>query len=276
MILVPSLTDIETSSRSEAERRVARLLKEVDADVDAVAFYSVGLRSHPYKQQAEADFVILWRGIVIVVEVKGGGVRKHDGVWYSIDRRKDWHKLRTSPMEQARTAAYALADILREQGLGWYAHEALVITPDIGSPPNAVDWNPLNWIAHESMTVERITARLEALAENSRSAPPRSKLARLSDLRARLFGEFTRMPVVDAQRGAVIEEQNRATSGQSRVLAALVRNDRMLVSGGAGTGKSLVLVEAAKQESEQGRSVLVTFRSPSLADYFSPCGRMVL
>ncbi|QZE25956.1 NERD domain-containing protein [Brevibacterium sp. K72] len=270
MMLVPSLADIEKTSRSEAERRFARLLRDVDADDDAVAFYSVGLRSHAYKQQAEADFVILWRGIVIVVEVKGGGVRRHDGIWYSIDRRGDWHKLRTSPMEQARSAAYALADILREQRVGWYAHEALVVTPDIDAPPDSVDWQPLNWVARDSMTAQRLTETLDALVSESRTAPHGVKVARSSDLRARLFGEFTRMPVVDAQRGAVIEEQNRATTGQSRVLAGLARNERMLVSGGAGTGKSLVLVEAAKQEADQGRSVLVTFISPSLAGYFAP------
>ncbi len=54
--------------------------------------------------------------------------------------------------------------------------------------------------------------------------------------------------MIDAQRGAIIDEQNRATEGQARVLAALSRNHRVLVFGGAGTGKSLVLAEAAKQE----------------------------
>lgn len=270
MILVPSLADIETTSRSEAERRVARLLRDVDGDGDAVAFYSVGLRSHRYKQQAEADFVILWRGTVVVVEVKGGGVRKYDGNWYSVDRRGDWHKLGTSPMEQARSAAYALRDILREQGVGWYGHEAVVVTPDIEAPPSSVDWKPTHWLARDEMTAAALTSALEAVVADARQAPRGEKVARMNDLRARLFGEFTRMPVIDAQRGAVIEEQNRATAGQARVLAALARNKRVLVHGGAGTGKSLVLVEAAKQEAELGRSVLVTFRSPSLSQYFAP------
>lgn len=75
---------------------------------------------------------------------------------------------------------------------------------------------------------------------------------------------------MDAQRGAVIEEQNRATDGQARVLAALSRNPRMLVFGGAGTGKSLVLAEGAKQEASKGQSVLITFHSPSLVDFFGP------
>lgn len=270
MILVPSLSDIEAASRSEAERRVARLLRDVETDGDAVAFYSVGLRSHAYKQQAEADFVIFWRGTVVVVEVKGGGVRKHDGSWYSIDRRGDWHKLGTSPMEQARSAAYALRDILKEQGLGWYPYEAVVVTPDIDAPPGSVDWKPTHWLARDAMTAAGLNAALDAIVADARRASYGEKVARMDDLRTRLFGEFTRMPVVDAQRGAVIEAQNRATAGQARVLAALARNQRVLVYGGAGTGKSLVLVEAAKQEEEQGRSVLVTFRSPSLSQYFEP------
>jgi hypothetical protein len=128
MILVPSLADIEKKSLSPGERSVARLLRDIDADPNAVAFYSVDLRSHAYKQQAEADFVILWRGTVIVIEVKGGGVRKHDGVWYTVDRHGDWHRLATSPMEQARSAGFALRSILKEQGIGWFAHEAVVVT----------------------------------------------------------------------------------------------------------------------------------------------------
>src|SRR5690242_13185072 len=75
MILVPALADIERLAGSKAERTFARLLKNVEGDPDAVAFYSVRLREHAYKQQAEADFVILWKRTVVVVEVKGGGVR---------------------------------------------------------------------------------------------------------------------------------------------------------------------------------------------------------
>ncbi|MFG1912380.1 NERD domain-containing protein [Kribbella sp. NPDC048928] len=270
MILVPTLADIERRATSDAERTVARLLKDVEGDPDAVAFHSVDLRSHAYKQQAEADFIVLWRGVLVVIEVKGGGVRKHDGVWYSVDRRGDWHKLSGSPMEQARSAAYALRDILQEEGAGWFAHEAVVITPDIDSPPASVGWLPTHWLAQSDMSSAGLEGALDRITQNPRTAPRGQKRARAEDLRTRLFGEFTRMPVIDAQRGAVIEEQNRATAGQGRVLAALARNPRLLVFGGAGTGKSLVLVEAAKQEVEQGKSVLITFRSSALTNFFAP------
>lgn len=270
MILVPDLTDIERSATSDAERRIARLLRDVEGDADAVAFHSVKLRSHAYKHQAEADFIVLWKKVVIVVEAKGSGIRKHEGVWYSIDRRGDWHKLATSPMEQAQSAMYALQNILREEGGGWFAHEAVVVTPDIDSPPHSVEWQPTHWLARNDMSIAELTRAFDKIAKNAQQPPADRKLARVDDLRTRLFGHFTRMPVIDAQRGAVIEEQNRATAGQARVLASLARNPRVLVFGGAGTGKSLVLVEAAKQEADQGRSVLITFRSPALEGFFAP------
>jgi hypothetical protein len=270
VILVPDLTDIEKNATSEAERRIARLLREIDGDPDAVAFHSVKLRSHAYKQQAEADFILLWKKVVIVVEAKGGGVRKHEGVWYSIDRRGDWHKLATSPMEQAQSAMYALRNILREEGVGWFAHEAIVITPDIDSPPHSVEWQPTHWLAQSDMSIAELTRAFDRIAENTQKPTADRKLARINDLRTRLFGHFTRMPVIDAQRGAVIEEQNRATAGQARVLASLARNPRVLVFGGAGTGKSLVLAEAAKQEADQSKSVLITFHSPALEGFFAP------
>lgn len=269
MILVPDLQDIEKNAHSDAERRIARLLRAIGGDADAVAFHSVHLRSHAYKQQAEADFVVLWKKVVIVIEAKGGGVGKHDGVWYSVDRRGDWHKLSGSPMEQAQSAMYALRDVLREEGVGWFAHEAVVITPDIDTPPHSVEWQPTHWLAKDEMNVVGLTAALDAIAAAARKPPAGQRIARTDEVRARLFGEFTRMPVIDAQRGAVVEEQNRATTGQCRVLASLARNPRVMVFGGAGTGKSLVLVEAAKQEADQGRSVLITFRSPELRGFFA-------
>jgi hypothetical protein len=270
MILVPSLRDVERNAVSNAERRVARVLSQMDGGPDAVAFHSVKLRSHAYKQQAEADFVILWGGVVILVEVKGGGIRKYEGSWYSIDRRNDWHPLGSSPMEQAQSAMYALRDILSEDGLGWFAHEAIVVTPDIDAPPPAIEWSSSHWLANDDLASERFTVALDTIVSQARKPPSGRRLARTDDLRTRLFGEFTRMPMIDAQRGAIIDEQNRATEGQARVLAALSRNHRVLVFGGAGTGKSLVLAEAAKQEADQNRSVLITFHSPALRDFFAP------
>lgn len=269
MILSPDLQDIERTAQSDAERKLARLLQALPS-AEAVAFYSVKLRTAPGKQMAEADFVILWKGVAIIAEVKGGGVKKFEGVWYTIDRNGDNHKLKSSPIDQARDAMFALRDILKEDGLGWFPSEAIAVTPDIDHPPTDVGWKATHWLAKESMTVDALSTALDAVARSAPDAPRGAPTARVDELREDLFGEFSRLPVIDAQRGAVIDEQNIATAEQARVLAGLAKNQRIVVLGGAGTGKSVVLAEAAKQEAAAGRSVLVTFRSPGLRKFFEP------
>lgn len=269
MILSPDLQSIEQYVQSDAERRVARLLARIQKP-DAVAFHSMQLRSHPSKQTSEGDFIVLWKGAIIVVEVKGGGVMKHDGAWYTRNRHGDWNKLKEPPMTQARTAMRALLSILREDGAGWVLADAIVITPDIDGPPPSPEWKSTHWLTKDDMTVERLTSALDSVAATIPPGPSSARPAGFEDLRTRLFGEFSRLPVIDAQRGAVIDEQNIATADQARVLAGLAKNHRIMVLGGAGTGKSVVLAEAAKQEAALGRSVLVTFRSPGLRAFFAP------
>ena len=268
MILSPDLKTIEETANSNAERFVARLLLKVVGDPDAVAFHSVKLRSHRRKQEAEADFVALWKETIVVFEVKGGGVRKVDGKWWTIDRRQEWSALRESPMDQACGAKMALRDILHEEGVGWYPDQHAVITPDVGDLAHAIGWYPTHWLAEKDMTVEGLRQALDEIAARAPEPSHGTRRARTTDLRSRLYGEFAALPRIDAARGAVLEEQNRVTAGQARYLEGLARAPRVVVVGGAGTGKSLALAEGAKQEADQGRSVLITFKSPGLAGFF--------
>ncbi|MDN5851988.1 MAG: NERD domain-containing protein, partial [Actinomycetia bacterium] len=223
MILSPDLTTILATATSDAERRVAHLLVHVDGGSDAVAFHSVKLRSHRHKQQAEADFVVVWKGVVVVFEVKGGGVRCREGQWWSIDRRQEWNLLRESPMDQANGAKTALRNILKENGLGWYADQHAVITPDVDDLNKAIGWYPSHWLVAGDMTVDGLTRAFDEIVSRAPPPPPRTRRAPVREVRERLFGEFTRLPRIDVQRGAVLAEQSRATSGQARYLEGLDR-----------------------------------------------------
>ncbi|MET9023073.1 NERD domain-containing protein [Actinopolymorpha sp. NPDC004070] len=268
MILSPDLKSILQVAESDAEKTVARLLLEVTGDPNAVAFHSVKLRSHRHKQQAEADFIVLWKGVVVVFEVKGGGIRCLEGRWWTKNRRQEWFQLKEPPMDQANGAKMALRDILKADGLGWYPDQHAVITPDTDDLNRAIGWYPSHWLASSDMTVEGVAGALDEIVRRAPTPSHGTKVARLADIRTRLYGEFTRLPAIDAQRGAVLEEQNRATAGQAKYLEGLARSPRVLVLGGAGTGKSLALAEGAKQEADQGRSVLITFGSPGLIRFF--------
>jgi len=72
------------------------------------AFHSMNLTRHAYKRIGEADFVIVGLQGILVLEVKGGGIACHAGVWYSTDRTGTSNRLPESPFRQAETAMYGL------------------------------------------------------------------------------------------------------------------------------------------------------------------------
>ncbi|MFX7849681.1 hypothetical protein ABTK11_21470, partial [Acinetobacter baumannii] len=66
---------------------------------------------------------------------------------------------------------FALRNILKEDGLGWFPSEAIAVTPDIDHPPADVAWKATPWLAKESMTVDARSSALDAVARSAPDAP---------------------------------------------------------------------------------------------------------
>src|SRR5436309_14272629 len=101
--------------QSAAEAHVFRLLEATDLGKHATAYHSVNLPRHAYKLVAEIDFAVITPEIVLVLEVKGGGIHCHDGMWTYTDRYGVGHHNSEGPFQQARSAMFALRDILRNR-----------------------------------------------------------------------------------------------------------------------------------------------------------------
>lgn len=257
-----------TGQPTGSEKLVADLLRQVNDD-GAVAFFSTNLRQARIKREAEADFIVLWKGAVIVLEVKGGAVsRDGEGRW-SLETRSHGRRAIEDPMKQAQGEMYALRDLLMEidqvdiRDAATYA----VFTPFIDAPPESVAWHPEQWLARSQASAPRLEQALDALANRVRTRLPRGGQI-LSRVRQRLGREFIGMAMYDAERHLVLREQDRLTQEQVAVLMSMENVRRAIIEGGAGTGKSMALALAARQASEQGDAVLLTFASRSLVDYF--------
>ena len=87
------------------------------ADWHLTALHSLNLPNHAYKRFGEIDFVLVGRPGLFVLEVKGGGVACHQGVWSTINRQGERQTLRESPFRQAESALHALVERL-ERHLG--------------------------------------------------------------------------------------------------------------------------------------------------------------
>ena len=81
MRLIP---DRPIDNNSRAEKKVFDAIKECFIDDNFfVAYHSIFLTAHEKKRVGEADFVILCKFGVFVLEVKGGGISCEEGKWFT-------------------------------------------------------------------------------------------------------------------------------------------------------------------------------------------------
>jgi len=74
-------------TNSRAELRVFDKLRESFVhDFSYLAFHSLNLTRHTTKRFGEADFVLINKFGLFVLEVKGGGVKHENGIWYTANR----------------------------------------------------------------------------------------------------------------------------------------------------------------------------------------------
>lgn len=91
---------------------VFRQLKQLFNDKPSyVAMHSVQLTSHPNKRFGEIDFLLCTNMGLFVLEVKGGQVSCHNGVWYYKDKHGN-QNTGGSPFHQANDAMQGLRQCL--------------------------------------------------------------------------------------------------------------------------------------------------------------------
>ena len=240
--------------------------------------HSLGLAMHTRKPWAEIDFVLVGPTGVYCLEVKGGRIARTEGVWTTMDRDGRTKALKESPFAQVGSASSALHKYLLERcpevrdmltGYG-------VATPDIRftiAGPDVI----LELVyddSDEAAPFERFVERMAAYWR-SRLKRGEQQQGRLGSEQRRavvsaLIADFDLRPSLRAQVGRAKDELMRLTEEQLRVFDGLRDNLRVVVRGGAGTGKSFLAVEEARRLAASGDSVLYTCFNRKLAEYLAP------
>ena len=249
---------IETDIPSTAERRIFEVIHK-DLGSEWYGLHSLGLARHSTLPWAEIDFVLIGPTGVFCLEVKGGRVAFKDGLWEFTNKHGEVAKKRRGPFEQVGPASSALYNYLRQQlppidllvGYG-------VVTPDIRfniSGPDIIS----EIVYDERDRTHSFGRYLERLAaywrERLRRAPRRLASPQISAIRDRLRGDFDLRPSLRARVQRSTEELLSLTVQQYQILNGLVDNPRVIISGGAGTGKTLLAVEEAQRQAARGKSV---------------------
>ncbi len=203
----------------------------------------------------EADFLVLVPGVGAgVIEVKGGLVWTVEGDWYSRDHAGRDHAIK-DPMWQAHKAGYTISDFVHGQDMDCPSLVPIVVLPDTTLPKAFVpaDSRRTQWIDGVVDLAARVSAALY-------SGECFDVDALLDVLERRLPKPSTRQKVALASRHA-----DMITRDQYGILRALRANDRILVTGGPGTGKTWLALEHARQETVRGARVALLCYNRGLA-----------
>ena len=290
MFPTPLPAAVTTDAGREAERRVYEALARL-LDPEHAVFYSVAWLTRatgPAARDGEADFVIAHSDLgVLVLEVKGGQIG-HDqmtGEWHSTDRHDHRHPIR-DPFAQATSSHHALEAKLKEHPVIRRFYIRIghgVVFPDSANPHRPLTPNAEPAITVFAEDLDHIDACVRRMFDYwagsmSRAlAPAPGFVQAVTDLLAPRF-ELPR------SLGATIKgddrELLRLTEDQFRVLDMLSRQRRVAVSGGAGTGKTMLALEKARRLAAEGLEVLLTCYNRPLADYLrqaaGPCERLTI
>jgi len=221
----------------------------------------------------EIDFVIVHpeKGLIIL-EVKGGGIiRESDsGEWFSVDAHGVKHKIR-NPFEQAKDYKYFLrSDLQRCRTTKGYSYPIghAVWLPDVTLTGQHLDLSSsIRLITLDSgdlsVSADSVPRLFEASLGTGRLDPPGP-----AGVEALVRYLAPSWKIVSALSAQIVDESTQileATESQYRILSLLDRVPRALISGCAGSGKTVLAMEKARRLSSEGQRVLLLCFNKNLA-----------
>jgi hypothetical protein len=262
-----------------SEVEVYNLLNLVEFGDEAVAFSSLNLAEHDYKKWGEIDFVILSTLGLIVIEVKGGFVSTDSrGIWRYESRGRQTVERLESPMAQASSAYFSLVKSHIDPAVGSSAFKKvpsgfctiLAKTPLVaaraltGGPEMPVE---LVGSSEDLRSPAALSDFIDRVLDYWRNRPPYA-VGEWSKTEVELIGKtlrpcFERVPPLSLSAARIRQEQFALTEEQYRTLDFADRAPRLMCTGGAGCGKTLLAMECLRRE-RASDPVLVT-GTPSLA-----------
>lgn len=274
--------DILSDQKRKAEVDVYEALKKTLPD-DFYVFYSFNwLDTHHRNNRSdgEADFVIAHQKFgYIVLEVKGGVISRYEKSrkWYSKGTGNIVYEIK-DPIKQARDSKHVILGKLKEaigEKLGFICTKHAVVFPGSGKPKSdsalGADM-PLNiFMFLEDMPIlgTKVIKILlsEAHGKNTEYAP----LGKTGiDTLIKLFSQgFTLEPSLHSKIKSCEFKIYEATQQQMKFLKQTEKNKKMIISGGAGTGKTSLAIEKAKLLAQSKCSVLFLCFNAPLCKYIS-------
>lgn len=243
---MPRLIPADPQFTTASEQAVWTRLRDGLRDDDVLI---ANLRLTDETKDHEADLIVLMPDIgIMVIEVKGGSVW-HDGDHWMISR--NGKPTTIDPIDQVRTTKYAVRGYVGDDER-WNSRKHVawghgVVTPystfdDEFSLPDCP-----RWMLHDKSDMADLVARLVDNAERDQHGklpPTHDEVEMIAEI---LTGRLHTSYDVNAESDEHAAAADRLTQEQSAILGVTRLLHRVEVRGGAGSGKTVLALQQAKQ-----------------------------
>ena len=266
--MIPSV--IPASCPSAGEREIFIRLRDEPGTKDWIVLHSLDISHHVRQVAGEADFVIIAPALgILCLEVKAcHSLNRKDGLWYYGQDPKGDPR---GPFKQASDAMHSLRQqvIRAEPSLSRIPFWSAVAFPFIEFKVVSDEWH--SWQVIDSFRFRRqpLASLIAGILRSARShlnsqptaawfheaerLPNQQQSAAVARILRPSFEFNEKAPDRRARQQADIL---RYTEEQFVALDAMAENERVLFTGPAGTGKTVLALEAARRASNSGKKVL--------------------
>lgn len=274
-IMIPSA--ISPDVKSKAERQIFEWFEKAPGTDDWVVLHSLGIINHNKYIHGEVDFFILVPNVgVFALEVKGGRVKRNNGIWSFTDKYGHTDTRARGPFDQAWDGIYSIVNSLPEKldikhkklnriffGIG-------VMFPDVTYHSVGID--EAQWQVFDCNDGKKVKEFVERIAEGSKvgwetqygmvTNENRPSVEDIRYLASVLRGDFDFVPSLRVKYNYAEKEIMSLTDNQYKCIDQLEDNPRCLIKGSAGTGKTLLAIEETKKYVSKGEKVaLICYNS---------------
>ena len=261
---------ISPSCSSPGEKEIFARLKNEPGTQDWIVLHSLDIAHHLRQIVGEADFVIIVPTLgVLCLEVKAcHSLERRDGLWYY---GRDPQGDPRGPFKQSSEAMHSLRQqvVRSSPALSRVPFWSAVAFPYIAFSVTSDEWHSWQLIDAPRFRRQPLATLIRAILHSARSHlnsqpsatwfhetdrfPDQQQAAAIARILRPSFEFIEKAPERCARQQADIL---RYTEEQFGALDAMAENDRVLFTGPAGTGKTVLAVEAARQAADAGNNVL--------------------
>lgn len=250
-------------------------------EIKGTVYYSLRQKNHRYKLSSEIDFLYICERGILCIEVKGGqNIYRQDRTWYSENRNGETFQIH-NPFEQALGCQYALKKYLSDI-YGKHSKQANYLIGYAVIFPECIFTGEGNDLVTEVVfdgknNIYEFGKYLDSVfdywTEQEKTkhhfSPEKLNIQQLKQLNDLLRGDFRVVPSMHLELQSIEERMLQLTDEQYDVIETVQENERALIQGTAGTGKSLLALELVRKSAAKEKNVLYLCFNRNMARYAS-------